>query len=71
MFQMPSFDGTCSVLSNATTRSRRSNSVRVSACNMNKVTVPGVGVATQLPSGDVRVDYKDGSTLTVSTVDSQ
>ncbi|XP_043289776.1 serine/threonine-protein kinase PLK4 [Venturia canescens] len=63
---MPSFDGTCSVVSTVTSRSRRSNSLRASSCSMNKVAVPGIGVATQLPSGDVRVNYKDGSTLTVS-----
>ncbi|THK33125.1 serine/threonine-protein kinase PLK4 isoform X1 [Diachasma alloeum] len=63
---MPSFDATCSVVSGVTTRSRKTNSMRVSAYNFNKVNVPGVGVATQMPSGDIKVEYKDGSSLTVS-----
>lgn len=65
-FQMPSFNASCSVVSTVASRSRRSNSVCVST-NMgnNKITIPGVGVATQLSTGDVRVDYGDGSTLTV------
>ncbi|XP_012288170.1 serine/threonine-protein kinase PLK4 [Orussus abietinus] len=63
---MPSFETTCSMVSTVASRSRRSNSVRVSTYNTNKVTVPGIGIACQLPSGDVKVEYKDGSTLTVS-----
>ncbi|XP_015593483.1 serine/threonine-protein kinase PLK4 [Cephus cinctus] len=63
---MPSFEATCSVVSTVASHSRRLNSVRISNCNTNKVTVPGVGVASHLPSGDVRVDYKDGTTLTIS-----
>lgn len=62
---MPSFEATCSMMSGMTTRSKRINSVRVSHYNFNKVTVPGVGIATQMPSGDVKVDYRDGSCLTV------
>ncbi|KAG7206897.1 hypothetical protein KM043_000794 [Ampulex compressa] len=63
---MPSFDASCSVVSTVPSRSRKMTSVRTSNHIVNKVTVPGVGTATQLPSGDVRVDYKDGSALTVS-----
>lgn len=63
---MPSFDATCSVVSGMTTRSRKVNLSRVSTYNFNKVTVPGVGAATQMPSGDVKVEFKDGSSLTVS-----
>ncbi|XP_063987432.1 serine/threonine-protein kinase PLK4 [Diachasmimorpha longicaudata] len=63
---MPSFDATCSVVSGVTTRSRKTNSMRVSTYNFNKVNVPGIGVATQMPSGDIKVEYKDGSSLMVS-----
>ncbi|XP_046626383.1 serine/threonine-protein kinase PLK4 isoform X1 [Neodiprion virginianus] len=64
---MPSFNASCSVVSTVASRSRRSNSVCVSTNITNtKISIPGVGVATQLSSGDVRVDYSDGSTLTVS-----
>ena len=31
------------------------------------VNLPGVGVATQLPDGSVRVDYNDGSSLLMRT----
>ncbi|XP_011308644.1 serine/threonine-protein kinase PLK4 [Fopius arisanus] len=63
---MPSFDATCSVVSGVTTRSRKMNSMRFPSYNFNKVTVPGVGVAIQMPSGDIKVEYKDGSSLTIS-----
>ncbi|XP_012261416.2 serine/threonine-protein kinase PLK4 [Athalia rosae] len=64
---MPSFNASCSVVSTVASRSRRSNSVCVSTnLTNNKITIPGVGVATQLSTGDVRVDYGDGSMLTVS-----
>ena len=38
----------------------------MSHSDVNKVVVPGIGMAIQLASGDVRIDYKDGSALTVS-----
>ncbi|KAK2581919.1 hypothetical protein KPH14_002374 [Odynerus spinipes] len=63
---MPSFDATCSVASTTASRSRKMNSVRSTSSGIEKVTVPGIGIAMQLPSGDIRIDYKDGSTLTVS-----
>lgn len=63
---MPSFDAS-SVISTVASRSRKINSIRNTNTSVYKVAVPGVGTATQLPSGDIRVDYKDGSTLTVST----
>lgn len=62
---MPSFDGSCSVVSTMASRSRKINSTH-SFNNANKVAVPGIGFATTLSSGDIRVDYKDGSALTVS-----
>lgn len=65
-FQLPSFDATCSVVSTVASRSRKMNSTHSSSNNMNKVAVPGIGFATKLSSGDIRVDYKDGSALTVS-----
>lgn len=64
---MPSFDASCSVISTVASRSRKLNSIRnLNNNNTNKVVVPGVGTATQLSSGDIHIDYKDGSTLTVS-----
>ncbi|KZC12596.1 Serine/threonine-protein kinase PLK4 [Dufourea novaeangliae] len=64
---MPSFDASCSVISTVASHSRKMNSMRNSSTtNTNKVVVPGVGTATQLSSGDIRVNYKDGSALTVS-----
>ncbi|OXU23422.1 hypothetical protein TSAR_006105 [Trichomalopsis sarcophagae] len=63
---MPSFDATCSMVSTVNSRSRRSNSVRLHQSKAIKVNVPGVGTAIQMPSGDIRVDYKDGSVLTVT-----
>lgn len=63
---MPSFDASSSVISTVASRSRKMNSIRNSNNGVNKVVVPGVGTATQLSSGDIRVDYKDGSALTVS-----
>jgi hypothetical protein len=62
---MPSFDATCSMVSTINSRSRRSNSVRAPQSKVTKVNVPGIGTATQTPTGDIRVDYKDGSALTV------
>lgn len=63
---MPSFDATCSMVSAITSKSKRAASVRSSNYIFNQVTVPGIGIATQLPSGDVKVEYNDGSSLTVS-----
>uniref|UniRef100_A0A6V7J665 POLO box domain-containing protein n=1 Tax=Bracon brevicornis TaxID=1563983 RepID=A0A6V7J665_9HYME len=63
---MPSFDATCSVVSAITTRSRKAAPTGRSTYNYNRVTVPGIGTATQLPTGDIKVEYKDGSILTVS-----
>lgn len=62
---MPSFDAS-SVISTVASRSRKMNSIRNSNNSVNKIVVPGVGIATQLSSGDIRVDYKDGTALTVS-----
>ncbi|CAK9819363.1 Serine/threonine-protein kinase PLK4 [Anthophora plagiata] len=63
---MPSFDAS-SVISTVASRSRKMNSIRNMNNNISyKVGVPGVGTATQLSTGDIRVDYKDGSSLTVS-----
>ncbi|XP_076277413.1 polo like kinase SAK [Lasioglossum baleicum] len=63
---MPSFDAS-SVISTVASRSRKMNSIRNSnTSNFSKVVVPGVGIATQLSTGDIRVNYKDGSALTVS-----
>lgn len=63
---MPSFDAS-SVTSTVASRSRKMKSMRNTSNNSYKVVVPGVGTATQLSSGYICVDYKDGSTLTVST----
>ncbi|KAK0176155.1 hypothetical protein PV328_000320 [Microctonus aethiopoides] len=63
---MMSFDATCSVTSAITSRTKKPLSVRSSHYGFNTVNVPGVGVATQLPSGDVKIEYKDGCSLTVS-----
>ncbi|KYN06911.1 Serine/threonine-protein kinase PLK4 [Cyphomyrmex costatus] len=62
---MPSFDASCSVMSTGTSRSRKMNSIRNSNQN-TKIAVPGIGFATKLLSGHIRVDYKDGSALIVS-----
>ncbi|XP_053974989.1 serine/threonine-protein kinase PLK4 [Hylaeus volcanicus] len=62
---MPSFDASCSI-STVASRSHKMNSIRNLSNNMSKVVVPGIGTATQLSSGDIRLDYKDGSTLTVN-----
>ncbi|XP_029160942.1 serine/threonine-protein kinase PLK4 [Nylanderia fulva] len=62
---LPSFDGSCSIVSTVASKSRKINSAH-SFNNANKVSVPGIGFATTLSSGDIRVDYKDGSALTVS-----
>ena len=62
---MPSFDASCSVVSTVASRSRRLNSVQMSCLEISRVVVPGIGMAMQMPSGDVRVDFKDGSALTV------
>jgi len=66
-FQLPSFDATCSVVSTVTSKSRK-NFKHNSNNNISKVIVPGIGFATKLSSGDIRVDYKDGSALTVSHI---
>lgn len=66
IFQLPSFDATCSILSTVVSRSRKINSMHNSNNNINQVVVPGIGFAMQLLSGDIRVDYKDGSALIVS-----
>lgn len=67
IFQLPSFDATCSVASTITSRSRKMNSVHNSNNNnADKVAVPGIGFATQFKSGDIRIDYKDGTALTVN-----
>lgn len=44
----------------------KSHKMRNSFNNASKVAVPGIGFATTLSSGDIRIDYKDGSSLTVS-----
>lgn len=63
---MPSFDGTCSVVSTVASRSKRANSIRVNQHKGSKVTVPGFGTITESATGDLRVDYNDGSILIVS-----
>ncbi|XP_031844945.1 polo like kinase SAK isoform X2 [Nomia melanderi] len=63
---MPSFDASCSVISTIASHTRKLNSIKNSNTSSMKIIVPGVGTATQLSSGDIRVNYKDGSTLTVS-----
>ena len=63
---MPSFTATCSIMSNSNSRVKRTSSLRVSQQNPTKVNVPGIGTAIQTPSGDIRVEFKDGSVLTVS-----
>lgn len=63
---IPSFNATCSMASTTVSRSKLSNSVQMSFSDIKKVMVPGVGVTTQLPSGDIRIDYKDGSAITAS-----
>ena len=64
-FQMPSFDAS-SVTSTVASRSRKANSIRNISNSFCKIAVPGIGTATQLSSGEIHVNYKDGSTLTVS-----
>ncbi|XP_057331604.1 serine/threonine-protein kinase PLK4 [Microplitis mediator] len=62
---MPSFDATCSVMSAVTSRSKKTTSIRSSQYAFNRVIIPGIGVAIQLPNGDVKIEYKDGSAITV------
>ncbi|XP_047370317.1 serine/threonine-protein kinase PLK4 [Vespa velutina] len=64
---MPSFDAIYSAVSTTTSRSRKINSVYSTNCDIEKVTIPGIGIAIKLPSGDIKIDYKDGSSLTVIT----
>ncbi|XP_058794840.1 serine/threonine-protein kinase PLK4 [Phymastichus coffea] len=66
---MPSFDATCSMTSTINpgfSQLRRANSLRVSQSKAVKISIPNIGTAVQTPSGDIRVDYKDGSVLTVT-----
>ncbi|XP_014467426.1 PREDICTED: serine/threonine-protein kinase PLK4 [Dinoponera quadriceps] len=63
---LPSFDASCSVVSTVASRSRKMNSTHSSNNIVDKVAVPGIGFATQFTSGNIRVDYKDGSVLTVN-----
>lgn len=60
---LPSFD--YSIISTMTSRSRK-NSTHNSNSNMHKIPVPGIDFVTKLLSGDIRVDYMDGSSVTVS-----
>ncbi|XP_033191756.2 polo like kinase SAK isoform X2 [Bombus vancouverensis nearcticus] len=62
---MPSFDAS-SVISTVASRSRKMNSIRNIGNSFCKVSIPGIGTATKLSSGDIHVDYRDGSTLTLS-----
>ncbi|XP_029660086.1 serine/threonine-protein kinase PLK4 [Formica exsecta] len=64
---LPSFDGSCSVVSTMTSRSRKTNSAHNFNNNANMVAVPGIGFIRELSSGNIRVEYKDGSALTVSS----
>ncbi|XP_012235642.1 serine/threonine-protein kinase PLK4 [Linepithema humile] len=63
---LPSFGATCSIISTVASRSHK-NSTHSSYNNANKIAVPGIGFATKLSSGDIRVDYKDGSALTINS----
>lgn len=63
---MPSFDAIYSAVSTTTSRSRKMNSVYSTNCDVEKVTIPGIGIAMKLPTGDIKIDYKDGSSLTVN-----
>ncbi|XP_066589656.1 serine/threonine-protein kinase PLK4 [Prorops nasuta] len=65
---MPSFDAMCSVASSVMSKNKLKNSVRQSQCSMSKSTGPGVSAATKMPSGDIKINYTDGSTLTVTPV---
>lgn len=40
-------------------------SVNTSKTKERKVSVPGIGIATQMPNGEIRVKYPDGSQLWV------
>ncbi|KAJ8668601.1 hypothetical protein QAD02_010264 [Eretmocerus hayati] len=64
---MPSFDATCSMVSSMiNSRSRKTNSSRISQSKGVRVNIPGIGTAHQTPSGDIRVEYADGSVLTMT-----
>lgn len=67
-FQLPSFDASCSVVSTVASKSHKMSSIYSSINNniADKVAVPDIGFVTRFKSGDIRVDYKDGSALTVS-----
>lgn len=65
LFQLPSFDTTCSIISTTTSRSRKMNSAYNSNYNASKVAVPGIGFVTKLSSGNIRIDYYDGSAFIV------
>lgn len=63
---MPSFDAS-SVISTVTSRSRKMNSVRNTSNNsICKIAIPDICTATQLSSGDIHINYKDGSSLIVN-----
>ncbi|KAL0105998.1 hypothetical protein PUN28_016015 [Cardiocondyla obscurior] len=68
---MPSFDATCSVISTTTTtsKSRKANfslNSNYNAIIVHKIMVPRIGVATTFSSNDIRVDFKDGTALTIN-----
>ncbi|XP_034942136.1 serine/threonine-protein kinase PLK4 [Chelonus insularis] len=63
---MPSFDATCSVVSGMTTRSKKTSLRSMPNTYTNKINIPGLGVTTQLPSGEVKVEFKDGTALIMS-----
>ena len=54
------------VSTNLNSRLKNSNVTRVSQTKPVKISLNGIGTAILLPSGDIRIDYKDGSVLTVS-----
>ncbi|XP_074111162.1 polo like kinase SAK [Cotesia typhae] len=60
---MPSFD--YSVMSGVTLKSKRTTSNRSIQYDYKKEYIPGIGNGIQLPNGDIKIEYDDGSTLTV------
>ena len=54
------------MVSSVPSRSKISNSFRNSQSRSNKINIPGICTATQMTSGDIKIDYKDGSSIIVS-----
>lgn len=60
---MPSFTVSMNGTSTTTTTTSTASSFQNNGLKEKKVTIPGIGQAVQLPNGEVRVRYNDGTQL--------